>query len=205
MAGMKVIPIKCDHKGNLDMEDLEKKARDNKDKLASIMVTYPSTFGVFEEGIRRVCDIVHENGGQVYMDGANMNAQVRALEVRWESDCRLGCVIRGIWVRMFVISIFTRRTMPISVCSDCRFCIPHGGGGPGVGPIGVYVHVTDLANSRKSHLAPYLPGHPIKDPFLHATSKSIEPQAAAPFGSASILLISYAYIKMMGTQFHIRF
>ena len=79
MAGMKVIPIKCDHKGNLDMNDLEKKARDNKDKLAAIMVTYPSTFGVFEDGIRRVCDIVHENGGQVYMDGANMNAQVCVL------------------------------------------------------------------------------------------------------------------------------
>jgi len=76
MAGMKVIPIKCDSKGNLDMEDLEKKAVQNKDKLAAIMVTYPSTFGVFEEGIRRVCDIVHENGGQVYMDGANMNAQI---------------------------------------------------------------------------------------------------------------------------------
>jgi glycine dehydrogenase len=76
MAGMKVIPIKCDNKGNLDMEDLEKKAVQNKDKLAAIMVTYPSTFGVFEEGIRRVCDIVHENGGQVYMDGANMNAQI---------------------------------------------------------------------------------------------------------------------------------
>ena len=119
--------------------------------------------------------------------------------MRWEADRRLGCVIREIWVRMFVISISTRRTTPWSVFSDYRFCIPHGGGGPGVGPIGVYVPVTDWANFRKSHLAPYLPGHPIKDPFLHATSKSIEPQAAAPFGSASILLISYAYIKMMGT------
>jgi hypothetical protein len=121
-------------------------------------------------------------------------------EVRWKANYRLGCVIREIWVRMFVISIYTRRTTPWSVFSDYRFCIPHGGGGPGVGPIGVYVPVTEWANFRKSHLAPYLPGHPVKDPFLHATSKSIEPQAAAPFGSASILLISYAYIKMMGTQ-----
>ena len=117
MAGMKVIPIKCDHKGNLELDDLEKKATANKDKLAAIMVTYPSTFGVFEEGIRRVCDIVHENGGQVYMDGANMNAQVPFIELD-ETDYRSDCVTREIWELMFVISIFTRRTLRFIVDSN---------------------------------------------------------------------------------------
>ena len=109
MAGMKVIPVKCDTKGNLDMEDLEKKAAHNKDKLAAIMVTYPSTFGVFEEGIRRICDIVHENGGQVYMDGANMNAQVWSH--RKLSNCRLDCVFLVISVLMCVILIFIKRNL----------------------------------------------------------------------------------------------
>ena len=180
MAGMKVIPIKCDIKGNLDMEDLEKKAVQNKDKLAAIMVTYPSTFGVFEEGIRRVCEIVHQNGGQVYMDGANMNAQIGL--------CNPGDLGAD------VCHLNLHKTYyPLCFRANIRFCIPHGGGGPGVGPIGV-----------KSHLAPYLPAHPFKDVLLHATDKSIEPQAAAPFGSASILLISYAYIKMMGMNSEIR-
>ena len=108
MAGMKVIPVKCDVKGNLDMEDLEKKATQNKDKLAAIMVTYPSTFGVFEEGIRAICDIVHENGGQVYMDGANMNAQVCSQFKQLIR--RLGCVILVTSVLMCVISIFIKRS-----------------------------------------------------------------------------------------------
>ena len=110
---------------------------------------------------------------------------------------RLDCVILVISVQMCVISTFTKRKVaPFK--SECRFCIPHGGGGPGVGPIAVYREHICKADYRKSHLGPYLPAHPFKDTLLHATSRSIESQAAAPYGSASILLISYAYIKMMG-------
>ena len=118
------------------MEDLEKKVEQNKDKLAAIMVTYPSTFGVFEEGIRDICRIVHENGGQVYMDGANMNAQVILFGMT--TDLRSDCAIPVILVLMCVTLIFIKRIIH-GLLSDRRFCIPHGGGGPGVGPIGVYV------------------------------------------------------------------
>ena len=163
MAGMKVIVTKTDASGNIDLDDLREKAEQNRDTLAALMVTYPSTHGVFEEGIRTVCDIIHENGGQVYMDGANMNAQVGL--------CRPG-------------------DFGADVCHlnlHKTFCIPHGGGGPGMGPIGV-----------AEHLAPFLPGHPLVDGV--GGSNEIGPIAAAPWGSASILLISWVYIKMMGGE-----
>jgi glycine dehydrogenase len=160
MAGMRVVVVASTSEGNIDVDDLKRKAAEHKDRLSALMVTYPSTHGVFEETIQDVCAIVHQHGGQVYMDGANMNAQV------------------GL-------------TSPAAIGADvCHlnlhktFSIPHGGGGPGMGPIGV-----------AAHLAPYLPGHPIVktggDRAIHALS-------AAPWGSASILLISYAYMKMLG-------
>ncbi len=159
MAGNKVVIVSCDEDGNIDIEDLKKKAEENKDNLSALMVTYPSTHGVFETEIRLICDIIHQNGGQVYMDGANMNAQV------------------GI-------------TSPASIGADvCHlnlhktFAIPHGGGGPGVGPIGV-----------AEHLVPFLPSHPL----VKLNETGINPVSAAPFGSASILPISYGYIKMNG-------
>jgi glycine dehydrogenase len=162
MAGMKVVVVGCDRDGNVDLDDLRAKADAHASRLAALMVTYPSTHGVFEERIREICDLVHGRGGQVYMDGANMNAQV------------------GL-------------TSPAAIGADvCHlnlhktFCIPHGGGGPGVGPIGV-----------AAHLAPYLPAHPmLAEAGPAATSHG--PVSAAPFGSASILPISYAYIRMMG-------
>ncbi len=162
MAGMKVVVVGCDRDGNVDVADLRAKADQHGAKLAALMVTYPSTHGVFEESIREICALIHEKGGQVYMDGANMNAQV------------------GL-------------TSPAAIGADvCHlnlhktFCIPHGGGGPGVGPIGV-----------AAHLAPYLPSHPmVAEAGPQATSHG--PVSAAPFGSASILPISYAYIRMMG-------
>jgi len=126
MAGMKVIPVRCDVKGNLDMVDLKKKAVENKEHLGAIMVTYPSTFGVFEEGIREVCEIVHENGGQVYMDGANMNAQIGLC-----SPGDLGADVCHLNLHKTYVLLRALDLMN-------RFCIPHGGGGPGVGPIGVY-------------------------------------------------------------------
>ncbi|MEK6549100.1 MAG: beta-eliminating lyase-related protein, partial [Nitrospirota bacterium] len=126
MAGMKVIPVACDDRGNIDLTDLEAKAREHRDRLAALMITYPSTHGVFEEGVRHVCRIVHDHGGQVYMDGANMNAQVGL--------CRPGDIGAD------VCHLNLHKT----------FCIPHGGGGPGMGPIGV-----------AAHLAPFLPGHPV--------------------------------------------
>lgn len=158
MAGMKVVITKCDDQGNIDLEDLREKVAQYRENLAALMVTYPSTHGVFEEDIREVCDLIHENGGQVYMDGANMNAQV------------------GV-------------TSPAIVGADvCHlnlhktFCIPHGGGGPGVGPIGAAAHLT-----------PHLPGH-----FrLPGDNRAV---AAAPYGSPGILGISYAYIRMMGAR-----
>ncbi|WP_256012938.1 aminomethyl-transferring glycine dehydrogenase [Desertivirga xinjiangensis] len=162
MAGMKIVVVKCDENGNIDVEDLRNKAQEHKHDLSCLMVTYPSTHGVFEESIIEICQIIHENGGQVYMDGANMNAQV------------------GL-------------TSPASIGADvCHlnlhktFCIPHGGGGPGMGPIGV-----------AKHLAPYLPGHPLVD---IENGKSIHAVSSAPWGSASILLISHAYIAMMGSE-----
>jgi glycine dehydrogenase len=160
MAGMRVVVVASTREGDIDVEDLRVKAREHKDRLAALMVTYPSTHGVFEEGIQDICTIVHEHGGQVYMDGANMNAQV------------------GL-------------TSPAAIGADvCHlnlhktFSIPHGGGGPGMGPIGV-----------AAHLAPYLPGHPL---VKTGGARAIHALAAAPWSSASILIISYAYIKMLG-------
>jgi len=162
MAGMKVVVVGCDRDGNVDLDDLRAKADQNADRLAALMVTYPSTHGVFEEAIREICALIHEKGGQVYMDGANMNAQVGLT-----SPALIGAD---------VCHLNLHKT----------FCIPHGGGGPGVGPIGV-----------AAHLAPYLPAHPmLAEAGPQATSHG--PVAAAPFGSASILPISYAYIRMMG-------
>lgn len=162
MAGMKVIIVKCDEKGNIDLEDLTAKAHQHKENLASLMVTYPSTHGVFEENIQEICQTIHECGGQVYMDGANMNAQV------------------GL-------------TSPASIGADvCHlnlhktFCIPHGGGGPGMGPICVAPHLVD-----------FLPGSPVIDA---GGEQAITAISAAPWGSASILTISYAYIALMGAE-----
>ncbi|MDP2344426.1 MAG: aminomethyl-transferring glycine dehydrogenase [Deltaproteobacteria bacterium] len=160
MAGLDVVVVKCDDAGNIDVKDLKDKVATHKDKLAALMVTYPSTHGVFEESIVEVCRVVHDAGGQVYMDGANMNAQV--------GICRPGDIGAD------VCHLNLHKT----------FCIPHGGGGPGVGPIGV-----------GKHLAPFLPGHPV---VTTGGSEAIGPISAAPWGSASILLISWAYIKMMG-------
>lgn len=163
MAGMRVVAIKCDAKtGNLDIEDLKQKCEKHKEELGAIMVTYPSTFGVFEPQIKEVCQIVHDHGGQVYMDGANMNAQIGL--------CSPGEIGAD------VCHLNLHKT----------FCIPHGGGGPGVGPIGV-----------AEHLAPFLPGHPL---VRTGGEKGIAPISGAPWGSASILPISWAYIKMMGAR-----
>ena len=160
MAGLKVVVVACDSNGYIVLNDLRAKAEQYNKTLSSLMVTYPSTYGVFEEDIREICRVVHDNGGQVYMDGANMNAQV------------------GL-------------TSPAAIGADvCHlnlhktFAIPHGGGGPGMGPIAV-----------AKHLAPYLPGHPV---INVGGAKAIPAIAAAPWGSASILLISYGYIRMLG-------
>ena len=160
MAGYKVVVVKTDTKGNIDVEDLKAKAAEHKDTLAALMVTYPSTHGVFESSIREVCRAVHDMGGQVYMDGANMNAQVGL--------CRPGDIGAD------VCHLNLHKT----------FCIPHGGGGPGMGPIGV-----------AAHLVPFLPNHPAVD-LGHAQSSGTV--SAAPWGSAAILPISLAYIMMMG-------
>jgi len=160
MAGMKIIVVKCDDNGNIDVADLKEKAEQYKNELSCLMVTYPSTHGVFEESIIEICDIIHQNGGQVYMDGANMNAQVGLT-----SPANIGAD---------VCHLNLHKT----------FCIPHGGGGPGMGPIGV-----------AKHLVPYLPGHAIVD---IDKGKAIHAVSSAPWGSASILIISHAYISMMG-------
>ena len=160
MAGFKVVVVACDEGGNVDLADLRAKAEANRDKLAALMVTYPSTHGVFEEGIREICRIVHDNGGQVYLDGANMNAQVGL--------CRPGDYGAD------VCHLNLHKT----------FCIPHGGGGPGMGPICV-----------AEHLAPFLPGHPV---VPVGGGEAIGPVSAAPWGSASILPISWVYIALMG-------
>src|SRR6185503_15829649 len=160
MAGMKVVAVACDKDGNIDVADLRAKAAAHKNELAALMVTYPSTHGVFEETIKEICEIIHANGGQVYMDGANMNAQVGL--------CRPG-------------------DMGADVCHlnlHKTFCIPHGGGGPGMGPIGV-----------APHLVPFLPNHPLVD-LGH--KKSFGTVSAGPWGSPSILPISWAYIALMG-------
>jgi glycine dehydrogenase len=164
MVGMRVVAVACDTKGNIDVADLAAKAQQYGKELAALMVTYPSTHGVFEEQIREICAIVHEHGGQVYMDGANMNAQVGL--------CRPGDIGAD------VCHLNLHKT----------FCIPHGGGGPGMGPIGV-----------AKHLAPYLPSHPVVDMGLvEGGKRSVGPVSAAPWGSASILPISAMYIAMMG-------
>ena len=158
MAGMRVVVTACDARGNVDIEDLRAKAIEHREHLAALMITYPSTHGVFEEGIREICGIIHDNGGQVYIDGANMNAMVGLCAPgKFGGD---------------VSHLNLHKT----------FCIPHGGGGPGVGPIGV-----------KSHLIPFLPGH-------SALERKEGAVCAAPFGSASILPITWMYIRMMGGE-----
>ena len=161
MAGMQVVVVGCDSDGNVDLADLERKAAQHADKLAAIMVTYPSTHGVFEEGIVEACRIVHAHGGQVYVDGANMNAMV-------------GLCAPG---------EFGGDVSHLNLHKT--FCIPHGGGGPGVGPVAV-----------ASHLAKFLPGHR----YLDAPGEAIGAVSAAPYGSASILPISWMYIEMMGSE-----
>ncbi|TPE47249.1 aminomethyl-transferring glycine dehydrogenase [Maribrevibacterium harenarium] len=163
LAGMKVVIVKCDENGNIDLDDLKAKAAQHADKLSCIMVTYPSTHGVFEEHIREVCQVVHDHGGQVYIDGANLNALV-------------GIAPPG---------LFGGDVSHLNLHKT--FCIPHGGGGPGMGPIGV-----------KSHLGPFLPGHSVSP----VVQQSVQHGAvsAAPYGSANILVITWMYIKMMGDQ-----
>jgi glycine dehydrogenase len=160
MVGMDVVVVACDGRGDVDVDDLRAKADQHGKNLAAVMITYPSTHGVFEEHISEICDVVHGHGGQVYLDGANMNAQVGLSRPGdYGAD---------------VSHLNLHKT----------FCIPHGGGGPGMGPIGV-----------KAHLAPYLPGHPFSN-----GAAPVGPVSAAPFGSASILTISYIYILMMGGE-----
>jgi glycine dehydrogenase len=161
MAGLKVVAVACDAEGNIDQDDLAARATEYADRLAALMVTYPSTHGVFETGIRHICEVVHNHGGQVYLDGANLNAQVGlARPGAFGAD---------------VCHLNLHKT----------FCIPHGGGGPGVGPIGV-----------AAHLAPFLPGHPLQK----QTASAIGPVSAAALGSASILPISWMYLRMMGAD-----
>jgi glycine dehydrogenase len=161
MAGLQVVPVACDEQGNIDRADLQAKVERHSAELAALMVTYPSTHGVFEEGIQEICALVHQHGGQVYLDGANLNAQVGlAKPGAYGAD---------------VCHLNLHKT----------FCIPHGGGGPGVGPIAVAAHLT-----------PFLPGHPLVEAC--GGEQAIGPVSAAPWGSASILPISWMYIRMMG-------
>ncbi|GAA0233907.1 aminomethyl-transferring glycine dehydrogenase [Saccharothrix mutabilis subsp. mutabilis] len=163
MAGMRVVVVKCDDQGNIDMDHLRVVVDEHRDDLAAIMITYPSTHGVYEDTVREVCALVHDAGGQVYVDGANLNALIGLAQYgRFGSD---------------VSHLNLHKT----------FCIPHGGGGPGVGPIGV-----------RSHLAPFLPNHPLQPTAGPATG--VGPISAAPWGSASILPISWAYVRMMGAD-----
>ncbi len=164
IAGFEVVGVECDDTGAIDTADLKAKAEAHKDRLGALMVTYPSTFGVFDQNIREICEIVHRFGGQVYMDGANMNAQVGL--------CRPGDIGAD------VCHLNLHKT----------FCIPHGGGGPGMGPIGA-----------APHLRPFLPGHPVTKP-ASAGAQAIGPVSAAPYGSPSILPISWMYIAMMGGE-----
>ncbi|QLE56549.1 aminomethyl-transferring glycine dehydrogenase [Nostoc sp. TCL26-01] len=173
MCGMKVVAVACDADGNIDVDDLKAKAEKHSHELAALMVTYPSTHGVFEAGIQEICAVIHSHGGQVYMDGANMNAQV--------GICRPGDIGAD------VCHLNLHKT----------FCIPHGGGGPGMGPIGV-----------ASHLVPFLPGHPVMGTGdwglgtgkQEISNTKVGAVAAAPWGSASILVISWMYIAMMGAD-----
>ena len=160
MAGLQVVVVKSDERGNVDIDDLRAQAEKHKDRLASLMITYPSTHGIFEEGIKTICQIIHDNGGQVYMDGANMNAMVGL--------CRPGDIGAD------VCHLNLHKT----------FCIPHGGGGPGMGPI-----------AMAKHLTPFRPGHPVIDLGIE---KPITTISAAPWGSPEILPISWSYIRMMG-------
>ena len=162
MAGMDVVVTSCDENGNIDLDDLRKNVEKYSDRLAALMVTYPSTHGVFEEDIKEICELIHQHGGLVYMDGANMNAQIG-----WTSPAAIGAD---------VCHLNLHKT----------FCIPHGGGGPGMGPIGV-----------NEKLKPFLPGHDI---VPTGGEKAIDAIASAPWGSASILTISHAYIRMMGAE-----
>ena len=161
MAGMKVVPVKCDKSGNIDLDDLQDKANNNSEELAGIMITYPSTHGVFEETVTEVCNVIHSHGGKVYIDGANLNAMV--------SLCKPG--------------LFGGDVSHLNLHKT--FCIPHGGGGPGVGPIGVVEELSD-----------YLP----PDPLTYSDDNITGPISASNFGSASILPISWMYIQMMGSQ-----
>ena len=167
MAGMRVVVVACDANGNVDLADLEIKAREHSERLGALMITYPSTHGVFEEGIIDICNVVHEHGAQVYMDGANLNAMVG--------------LCRPAQIGADVSHINLHKT----------FCIPHGGGGPGMGPIGV-----------RSHLAPFLPDHPVVGGVNPAADPSgtVGTVSAAPWGSAGILPISWAYVAMMGAR-----
>jgi len=162
MAGMNVVVVKCDEKGNVDVNDLKKKAEEHKNNLAALMITYPSTHGVFEVRIKEICEIIHTNGGQVYMDGANMNAQV---------------------------GLTSPKSIGADVCHlnlHKTFAIPHGGGGPGVGPICV-----------AKHLVPFLPKHSV---VTTGGEKGIHAVSSSPYGSANVLIISYGYIKMLGSE-----
>ena len=161
MMGMKVVVVKTDDNGNVDIDDLTAKSEEHSARLGALMITYPSTHGVFEEGIRKICDLIHKHGGQVYMDGANMNAQVGMMQ---PAD-----------VGADVLHMNLHKT----------FCIPHGGGGPGMGPIGM-----------KAHLAPFMANHTLSP--VHNAQKDCSAVSAAPYGSASILPISWMYIAMMG-------
>ncbi|HGO6247476.1 TPA: aminomethyl-transferring glycine dehydrogenase, partial [Neisseria gonorrhoeae] len=163
MLGLKVVVVDTDEHGNVNIDDLKAKAEQHRDALSAIMITYPSTHGVYEEGIRDICRIIHENGGQVYMDGANLNAQIG--------------IMQPAEVGADVLHMNLHKT----------FCIPHGGGGPGMGPIGL-----------KAHLAPFAPGHTLTD--THSASAGQTSVAAAAFGSASILPITWMYLTMMGKQ-----
>ena len=163
MLGLKVVVVDTDEHGNVNIDDLKAKAEQHRDALSAIMITYPSTHGVYEEGIRDICRIIHDNGGQVYMDGANLNAQIG--------------IMQPAEVGADVLHMNLHKT----------FCIPHGGGGPGMGPIGL-----------KAHLAPFAPGHTLTD--THSASAEQTAIAAAAFGSASILPITWMYLTMMGKQ-----
>jgi glycine dehydrogenase len=167
LAGLKVVVVACDQRGNVDVEDLKAKAQQNRDELACLMITYPSTHGVYEESIKAICEVVHLHGGQVYLDGANMNALVG--------------ISRPAEIGVDVCHLNLHKT----------FCIPHGGGGPGMGPIGV-----------AAHLAPFLPDHPVVPGVnpMAGPDGTIGTVAAAPWGSASILAVSWAYIALMGAE-----
>ena len=169
MAGLRVVVVACDEQGNIDLEDLRSKVEEHAEDLAALMITYPSTHGVFEQEVQQICALVHDAGGQVYLDGANLNALVGlAPPGRFGAD---------------VSHLNLHKT----------FCIPHGGGGPGVGPVGV-----------RAHLAPYLPGHPLRPDAGPAgrgfPDGGVGPVSGAPWGSAGVLPISYAYIRLMGAD-----